>query len=241
MVQFVICFGLYILFAYNPVEVLNEQLSRLVWRFTPTKVMRVRNKDKPWFNDDRMHAFFGGMLSRVNWDEVFHCQVRAKEVYAEAVYARSRDVLMNAQCPQRWYCPLLSLLCLAWLRLFLSLVWVVDWFESLLKRRTYCQTILSMPSRDPVDLTSSYLSSPSLTIFAFRSCEAMQFIRILLELDHCGGTDILAMCTPFFKRTPDILAPLLSVVLRPLFRWVVCQLAGERLMSPQFQNVHLPR
>ena len=33
----------------NPVEVLNEHPTLLVGRFVPTKVIRVRNKDKPWF------------------------------------------------------------------------------------------------------------------------------------------------------------------------------------------------
>ena len=31
----------------NPVEVLNEHLSLLVGHYVPTKVTRVRNKDKP--------------------------------------------------------------------------------------------------------------------------------------------------------------------------------------------------
>ena len=33
--------------AFNPVEVMNQHLSLLVKRFVPTKVIRVRNKDKP--------------------------------------------------------------------------------------------------------------------------------------------------------------------------------------------------
>ena len=37
--------------ADNPVEVLNEHMSLLVARYVPTKVIRVRNKDKPWFDD----------------------------------------------------------------------------------------------------------------------------------------------------------------------------------------------
>ena len=36
----------------NPVERLNVHLCLLVERFVPTKVIRVRNKDKPWSNDD---------------------------------------------------------------------------------------------------------------------------------------------------------------------------------------------
>ena len=53
----------------NPVEVLNEHLSLLVGRYVPTRVIRVRNKDKPWFDDQCRHAFsssrrliFGGPM-----------------------------------------------------------------------------------------------------------------------------------------------------------------------------------
>ena len=41
----------------NPVEVLNEHLSVLVGRYVRTKVIRVRNKDKPWFDDQCRHHF----------------------------------------------------------------------------------------------------------------------------------------------------------------------------------------
>ena len=40
-----------ILSSDNPVEVLNEHLSLLMGRYVPTKIIRVRNKDKPWFDD----------------------------------------------------------------------------------------------------------------------------------------------------------------------------------------------
>ena len=43
--------------AVNPVEGMNQHLSLLVERFVPTKVIRVRNKDKPWFNADCRRAF----------------------------------------------------------------------------------------------------------------------------------------------------------------------------------------
>ena len=46
-----------ILSADNPVEVLNEHLLLLVGGFVPTKVLRVHNKDKPWFDDQCRHAF----------------------------------------------------------------------------------------------------------------------------------------------------------------------------------------
>ena len=41
----------------NSVAVLNEHLSLPVGRYVPTKVIRVRNKDKPWLDDQFRHAF----------------------------------------------------------------------------------------------------------------------------------------------------------------------------------------
>ena len=69
----------------NPVEVLNERLSLLVGHHVPTKVVRVQNKDKPWFDDQCRHAFglkqeahlrWTRDRSRVNWDEFVRCQER---------------------------------------------------------------------------------------------------------------------------------------------------------------------
>ena len=103
--------------ADNAVERLNVHLSLLVERFVPTKVIRVRNKDKPWFNDcmlafdikQRAHLRWTRDRSRVNCDEFVHYQRRANAVYAETMSqfsVRSRDVLMNAQCPRKWWSTL---------------------------------------------------------------------------------------------------------------------------------------
>ena len=60
----------------NPVEVLNEHLSLLVGRYAPTKIIHVRNKEKPWFDDQCRCAFdlkqeahlrLTRDCSRVNW------------------------------------------------------------------------------------------------------------------------------------------------------------------------------
>ena len=62
----------------NPVEVLNDHLLLLVGCCVPTKIIRMRNKDKPWFNDQCRHAFclkhethVRGTLdrSRVHWEQ----------------------------------------------------------------------------------------------------------------------------------------------------------------------------
>ena len=52
--------------ADDPAEVLNEYLSLLFGRYVPTMVIRVRNKDKPWVDDQCRHAsrriIFGGLV-----------------------------------------------------------------------------------------------------------------------------------------------------------------------------------
>ena len=59
-------------------------LSLLVERFVSTKVIHVRNKDKPWFNDDYIkqgaHLRWTRDCSRVNWDEFVHYQRRPNAV-----------------------------------------------------------------------------------------------------------------------------------------------------------------
>ena len=95
--------------ADNPVEVLNEHLSMLVGRYISTKVMRVRYKDKPWFDQCRhtfgvkqeAHLRWTRERSRVNWEEFVRCQVRASETYSEAKRQfsdRNRAVILNVHC-----------------------------------------------------------------------------------------------------------------------------------------------
>ena len=64
----------------NPVEVLNEHLSLLVGRYVPTKIIRVRNTDKLWFDDlcrgafdlkQEAHLRWTRDRSRVNWKSLF--------------------------------------------------------------------------------------------------------------------------------------------------------------------------
>ena len=78
----------------------------------------MRNKDKPWFDDQYNQAFglkqeahirWTRDLSRVNWEEFVLCQVRAYETYSEATRQfsdRNRAVLMNAQSPHKWWSTL---------------------------------------------------------------------------------------------------------------------------------------
>ena len=104
-----------ILLTENPVEVFNEHLSVLVGRYEPTKVIRVNNKDRLWFDDKCRHAFrlkqevhlhLTRDRSRVNWEEFVRCKVRANEIYSEAnrqFINRYRAVVMNVHSPHKWW------------------------------------------------------------------------------------------------------------------------------------------
>ena len=98
--------------ADNPVQRLNVYLSLLVERFVPTKVIRVSNKDKPWFNDNCRLAFdikqgpiSGRLVIALELTGMSLYITRGgPAVYAEAmrqISVRSRDVLMSAQCPYK--------------------------------------------------------------------------------------------------------------------------------------------
>ena len=84
-------------------------------------------------------------------------------------------------------------------------------------------------SRYSIDLPLTCHPSPSLLTFAFMSSKDR---HLLLNLNHYGGTDPLAMLPLFLKRTADVLASRLSVVLRYFFLWVDSLLVGDRPGSP---------
>ena len=68
----------------------------------------------------------------------------------------------------------------------------------------------SKQSRESVDLLVTCHPSPSLITFAFMSRVVK---HLLVDLVPYGGTDPLGMFPLFLKRTADVLAPHLSVVL----------------------------
>ena len=209
----------------------------MVVRFVPTKVIRARNEENPWCKDQCIHAF--GLkqeahlwwihdLSRVNWEEFVHCQMRANETYSNGnrqFSVRNRDVLMNAQSPYKWWSTLKST--------------VFSWNSSLPPLAgggggMVCESVgmadlLSdhfdgKQSREfgllasPIPICPSNASpvpnrpltchmSPRLTTFVFRSSEVR---RLLLDLDLYDGTDPLGMFALFLKRTTYVLDPRLS-------------------------------
>ena len=178
----------------NPVEVLIEHqiLSLLVGCYVPTKVICVRNKDKPWFDDQCKHAFrlkeqahlrWTSDSSRVNWNEFVHCQMRANETNSEAKRQfsdRNMAVLMNVQSPHKWWFTLKS----AVFGMNSSLPKLVSeggglLCESVGKADLLSDHFDSKQSREAVDLSLTCHQSPRLTTFAFRSRRKIR--RLLLD------------------------------------------------------------
>ena len=199
-------------------------LSLLVEHFVSTKVIRVHNKAKPWFNDDcrcgsdlkkKAHLRWTGDCSQVNLDEFVYYQRMANAVYDEAMRqfsVRSQDVLMNAQCPHKWWSTLKSAVFgsssdLSFPPLIGASGGLVS--ESVGKAEMLSANFDGNQSRDPVDLPSTCHLSPSTTTFAFRSWDVKW---LLLDLDSYGGIDPLGMFPLFLKRTVEVLAPHLAVV-----------------------------
>ena len=99
---------------------MNEHLSLLAERYVPTKIIRVCNKDKPWFDDlcrrafdlkQEAHLRWTRDRSQVNWEEFVRCQVRANEAYSEAKHqfsVRNIDALINVHSLHKWWSTLKS-------------------------------------------------------------------------------------------------------------------------------------
>ena len=146
----------------------------------------MRNKDKPWFDDQCRHALglkqeaylqWTRDRSRVNWEEFVCYQVRANETYSEAKHQfsdRNRDVLMNFQSPHKWWSTLMS----AVFGSNSSLPPLISEggglvCESVGKADLLSDHFDSKQSREAIDLPLTCHPSPSLTTFAFRSSEVL--------------------------------------------------------------------
>ena len=115
-----------------------------------------------------------------------HYQRRANAVFTEVMRqfsVRSRDDLMNAQCPHKWWSTLKSAVFGS--KFNSTLPFLIGAGGGLVCESVGKAAMLSAyfdgkHSRDPVDMPSTCHPSPSLTTFAFRSREVK---RLLLDLD----------------------------------------------------------
>ena len=176
--------------------------------FKLIKVIRVRDKDKSWFDDQCRHAFglkeeahlrWTRDRSWVNWEEFVRCHLRANETYSEwkcQFSARNSDVLMNAKSPHKGWSTLKS----AVFGLSSPLPLLVAGggglvCESAGKAGLLLDHFDGKQSRESVDLPVNCHLSHSLTSFAFRSMEVR---HLWLDLDPYGGSELIGYVSSFF-------------------------------------------
>ena len=173
---------------------MNEHLSLLVGRYVPTKVIRVHNKDKPWF-DDQCGRSFGlkkeGHLPWtchrfwVSWEWFVRRQVRANETYSETkrkFIDRNVDVLMNVQSPHKLWSTLKSPVLGSLPLLVGGSGGLVCESVGTVGTALYCRILLTASSEGSLLICRPLTChpSPSVTTFAFRSSEVR---RLLLNSD----------------------------------------------------------
>lgn len=212
----------------DPVVPLNENLVNIIDRRIPSRVLRYRVKDKPWFNDDCRRAYlekqeayhlWKGNRSDLTWNNYTQLRAFAQRVYAstEKEYNLTiKETLSGTTQEHKWWSTLKS-----------ALFGVDATVPPLLKPDgsvTHCPkekaTLLadvfdSKQSNEKLELPHSCFPEAKLTSLAFRSREIK---ALLMDLDAYGGVDPNGIFPLFFIKTADFLAPKLSVILRKLAR-----------------------
>ena len=77
----------------NAVEVLNEHLSLLVGLYVPTKIIRVRKKDKPWFDDQCRR------VSTSNRRLIFGGPMTALGIIGKSLFAAKSELMKHTRRP----------------------------------------------------------------------------------------------------------------------------------------------
>ena len=216
-----------ILRSENPVRELNGQLQTIVAARIPTVTIRVRNNDKPWFDENCRRAFdakqtaflrWNRTRSLADWTSYKASQRYACECYAHAQQAHKENCrarLSDAQNPHSWWKVLKE-------TLFgkssdtppiLSNGEMISHPQQ--KAELLSQYFDGKQSRDVINLPPTCHPSPKLTSLAFK---AKEVIHILSKLDARGGIDPTGFFPLIFKRLSNVFAPKLSALFRTLVR-----------------------
>ena len=212
----------------DPVDTLNNAFCKIIEHRIPTKVIRLRSGDKPWFDAGCRHAHcekqaayrrWSRHRTRENWDLFIQARNAAEIVYslAQGNYnAIVKDTLQSATQPHKWWSTLKSAVFGAESSLLTLLspsgALVCDPVD---KANLLMSHFDAKQSRASVELPATCHPEPIFHKFAFRSKEIKQMLD---DLDSNGGTDPLGMFPLFFKMISSVLAPKLSIIFRRLIR-----------------------
>ena len=212
----------------DPGACLDRYFSEIVQQHVPTRVILVRSRDAPWFDDAcrrayqmKQEAFSCWSVTRSAHDfqRFKELQRYAKRVYADAeglFRARSSELLSSSVCPHKWWSTLKS-----------SIFGAESSIPPLVaaggrpvaypaeKADLLVRYFDSKQNRDEVVIPASCHPQPRFCKFAFRSRELR---KLLLQLDAYGGTDPSGVFPLFFKKVANVIAGPLSAVFRSMIR-----------------------
>lgn len=213
----------------EPASRLSDLLCGVLERRVPSKTIRTRSSDKPWFNNAcrqayqaKQEAYRRYTRSGRNpnlWQAYIDLRNEASAVYsvAETSYNNhARSVLSDCSDSHKW-----------WSTLKESLFGSDNSMPPLMtssgavssspieRSRLLSDVFKNKQCGDSLELPPACFPEASLVGFAFKSKEVL---NILSDLDSYGGLDPTGVFPLFLKETRAVLAPKLSVIFRKLIR-----------------------
>ena len=212
----------------EPIVHLNEILSDIINRRTPSRMLNYRIKDKAWFNDDCRRAYLDKQeayhlwrrnRSVLTWDNYTRLRAIAQRVYASAEKEYNDEIkqtLENTIQPHKYWAT------------FKSALFGMDSSVPPLLKPDGClthspeemATLLAdvfdrKQSDEKLTMPPSCFPEAKLNSLAFRAREIKD---LLLDLDAYGGVDPNGIFPLFLKNNADYLAPKFAVIFRKLVR-----------------------
>ena len=211
---------------HSPADKLNEIVGGIISRFIPTKSIKIRSKDRPWFTEECRAAFNRKQTAFRRWTrrrtpENWEVYKRMRNIativfdHAESSYnSQVRERLSSSRNAHSW-----------WQRLKYSVFGSVDsltpikkpdgsiTYAAAEKAKILSDYFSSKMSRTDIVIPHSCNPLPKLNSIAFRSSE---LLKILQNLDEHGSVDCNGMLPSFFKRFSNLFAPKLAVIYRKL-------------------------
>lgn len=225
----------------SPIALLETAISRIIEARVPKVKIRVRSRDRPWFDDACRRAFEHKQECYFRW-----CRNRCDRMYADFLVAQRAANRIYQEAEQRYLAETRNRLSEAngsrkwWSVLGESLFGVDSSIPPLLgaggglvvdpleKAELLSRHFDGKQSRVSLDLPATCHPAPEFRSFAFRSSEVF---KLLSDLDSAGGVDPTGAFPLFFKEMAGFLAPRLSRIFRLMVK------GGNFPMSWRHANV----
>ena len=213
----------------RPMAKTNDMLSTVMARHIPSRIIKIRTSDLPWFDESCRRAFHEKQTkfnawrrnrSQANYDIFVESRRAANRVYhrAERDYnVNLKRKLTEIRQPHLWWTKLKSAV-LGSSNSSLPPLLLPDGkltTNPREKAELLHRAFEAKQSAEVLPLPDTCIPEPQLTGFAFRSRDVK---NILDSLDSWGGVDPDNFLPLFFKKMSSILAPKLSRLYRFLFR-----------------------